>query len=225
MRCLAIGDIHGCSNALMTLVSAVPIRPDDLVITLGDYINRGPNSYAVLDWLIARYQTGKLVPLRGNHELMMLAARDNESDLRRFLEVGGDATLSSYSHLDEAGSLGDVPETHWRFLEDDTRSFHQTQNHFFVHANAYADIPLEEQPEFMLYWESFDDPAPHSSGKVMVCGHTPQRSGWPKSVGHAVCIDTGAYRGGWLTCLDFESGKFWQANETGESRAGWLDEL
>ena len=57
MRYLAVGDIHGCFHALTTLAAYVPFRPDDLIITLGDYVNRGPNSFAVVDWLIARHKT------------------------------------------------------------------------------------------------------------------------------------------------------------------------
>jgi serine/threonine protein phosphatase 1 len=72
---------------------------------------------------------------------------------------------------------------------------------------------------------SFDDPAPHESGKIMVCGHTSQKVGRPRNVGHAVCIDTRAYgEVGWLTCLDVASGRYWQANQKGETRAGWLED-
>jgi len=74
----------------------------------------------------------------------------------------------------------------------------------------------------MLYWEQFNDP-PHESGKIMVCGHTPQRSGRPRDIGHAVCIDTGAHAGGWLTCLDVMSGTYWQANQQGQTRTGILE--
>ena len=69
MRYLAVGDIHGCFTALTSLAAYVPFRDDDLLITLGDYVNRGPDSCAVLDWLIRRQRHGKLVPLRGNHEV------------------------------------------------------------------------------------------------------------------------------------------------------------
>ena len=70
----------------------------------------------------------------------------------------------------------------------------------------------------MLYWERFDDPAPHESGKFMVCGHTSQKSGLPARNGNAICIDTWACGGGWLTCLNVETGELWQANEAGETR-------
>jgi serine/threonine protein phosphatase 1 len=223
VRYLAVGDIHGCYKALETLAAFVPFSSDDLIITLGDYVDRGPDSRAVLDWVIARHLAGKLIALRGNHELMMLEARDNIQAFKVWLRAGGDATLASYSQALAGADQIDIPESHWRFLKEDLRGWYETEKHFFVHAGAYPDSPLEHQPDFMLYWESFDNPPPHESGKVMVCGHTSQKLGKPLSVGHAVCIDTQAYgEDGWLTCLDVVSGRYWQANQKGETRSDWL---
>ncbi len=225
MRTLAIGDIHGCFKALTTLAAFVPFDTGDVLIALGDYMDRGPDSCAVLDWLLAWKRRGHLVALRGNHELMMLQARESKEAMQCWLEVGGDATLASYSPFGDSGKLIDVPDPHWQFLEEGLCGWHETDTHFFVHANAYPDCPLAEQPDFMLYWESFDRPPPHDSGKVMVCGHTPQKSGKPRNLGHAVCIDTWAYGRGWLTCLDVASGRYWQANQRGQTNQGWLDEV
>jgi serine/threonine protein phosphatase 1 len=164
--------------------------------------------------------------LRGNHDLMMLNARDSAAALKEWLGYGGDATLASYSPFGDAGRLADVPDHHWHFLEKETRPWFETDSHFFVHANAYPDLPLADQPDFMLYWEKFHDPPPHCSGKVMVCGHTAQKSGLPRDVGHAVCIDTRVYgEGGWLTSLDVASGRYWQANESGATRVRLLNDL
>ncbi len=222
MRHLAVGDIHGCYSALVTLAQFVPFQTDDVVITLGDYVDRGPNSCAVLDWLIHYRRRRRLVALRGNHEIMMERARLSRDALVQWIESGGNATLHSYSPFGDSGDLVDVPDSHWHFLERDTVSWYQVDRHFFVHANAHPDCSLEDQPEFLLYWESFNNPRPHVSGKIMVCGHTPQESGKPLSIGHAVCIDTGACRGNWLTCLDVDSGRYWQANEQHETRLGWI---
>jgi serine/threonine protein phosphatase 1 len=224
MRYLAVGDIHGCFKALATLAAFVPFQPADVVVTLGDYVDRGPNSCAVLDWLLAYRQCGKLVALRGNHELLMLQARESQEAFQRWIEYGGDATLTSYSPFGDAGCLVDIPEEHWQFLEEETRGWFETTTHFFVHANAHSDYPFDEQPDYLLYWEAFADPPAHESGKVMVCGHTSQKSGLPRSIGHAVCVDTWACGKGWLTCLDVGSGKYWQANERGETRWSWLEE-
>lgn len=224
-RTLAMGDIHGCFGALAAIVEAAKIEADDLLITLGDYVDRGPNSNGVLEWLIRRRGRGLLIALQGNHELMMVKARSDSRHVADWLRNGGDATLRSYSPLDDEGRIDDVPEYHWEFLENHCRSWHETKHHFFVHANAYPDLALDEQPDYMLFWEKFDDPPPHVSGKIMVCGHTPQKSGIPQNLGHAICIDTWAHGGGWLTCLDVESGKYWQTTEQGQSRVGFLDEL
>jgi serine/threonine protein phosphatase 1 len=224
MRVLAIGDIHGCFRALATLVETAHIASNDLVVTLGDYVDRGPNSYAVLDWLVARAKANMLVALRGNHEVMMLRARDAPSQFEEWLTNGGDTTLSSYSPFGDAGTLVDVPDEHWHFLENGCRDWYETPTHFFVHANAYADMALDAQPEFMLFWEQFNEPLPHQSGKIMVCGHTPQKSGRPISLGHAICIDTWAHGRGWLTCLEVATGRYWQANEAGERRSDHLEQ-
>src|SRR3954453_2641291 len=127
MRHLAVGDIHGCFRALQTLAAAVPFTPDDEVITLGDYVDRGPNSCAVLDWLIAYARRGRLVALRGNHELMMLQAREDGRALKQWLGCGGDAALASYSPFDDPGRLVDVPDPHWHFLGEQTRPWFETE--------------------------------------------------------------------------------------------------
>lgn len=222
MRTLALGDIHGCFKALTALMDAVSLQPDDRLIALGDYIDRGPNSFAVVEWLIRRRATGHLVALRGNHEQMVLAAREDRPHLEEWLACGGRAALASYAHFPGEGDLADIPEDHWRFFEQ-TRLWWETRTHIFVHAGVHPDLPMDEQPKYMLLWEKFHDPPPHVSGKQMICGHTPQRSGRPRSIGHAVCLDTWVYRNGWLTCLDVDTGRYWQADQQGVTRTGMLD--
>ncbi|MBY0512714.1 MAG: serine/threonine protein phosphatase, partial [Gemmataceae bacterium] len=86
MRVLAIGDVHGCLEPLDALLDWVRPGPDDTVVTLGDYVDRGPDTKGVLDRLIGLKREGlRLVCLRGNHELMMLAAREGRGDLRMWL--------------------------------------------------------------------------------------------------------------------------------------------
>lgn len=222
MRLLAFGDIHGCYDALTALESAVAPAAADLMVAVGDYVDRGPNSAAVLDWAIERHAAGRLVPLRGNHEQMMLDARHDFRARHAWLLYGGEAALQSYAKGQPLG-LDAVPESHWRFLERDCLNWFETDTHFFVHANVLPNIPLDEQPEAVLLWQRFFDVQPHEGGKTMICGHTPQVSGRPTNLGHAVCIDTWAYNSGWLTCLDVSSGDYWQANERGEIRAGRLE--
>ena len=222
MRVLAIGDIHGCSAALKALVAALDLGSDDVVITLGDYVDRGPDSKGVIDFLLQLQSAVQLVPLRGNHEIMMLHAYKSREEILFWLRCGGDATLSSYG----AETMHDIPKAHWEFLES-TLPWFETASHFFVHANALADVPLAEQPEEVLYWQHLPGfrlrkPKRHMSGKVMVCGHTSQTSGKVLDLGSVICIDTFAHGGKWLTCLEPASGHFWQGNEHGEVRDDWL---
>lgn len=225
MRLLAIGDIHGCLTALDALLAAVSPGPDDQIITLGDYVDRGPDSCGVLERLIALHAGGRLIPLRGNHDIMMLEAR-NGRDIG-WLAVGGKQTLLSYGggddDFDTQQRIAIVPEQHWQFLEKDCLPYYETDKHIFVHANLYHDLPLDEQPDYMLYWEKLTEAVAHVSGKTMICGHTRQKSGLPLDLGTSICIDTNIYDGGWLTCLDARSGRVWQANEKGGTRTGWLD--
>jgi serine/threonine protein phosphatase 1 len=216
-RLLTIGDIHGCFTALQALVASVPIVDDDLIVTLGDYVDRGPSTREVLDWLIARLAAGRLIPLRGNHEIMQMQARESETEHQFWLKYGGAETLASYSEPTDA-RLDDIPASHWHFLEHETRRYHETDTHIFVHAGLVPDLPLEEQPDEALFWQRFYYPSPHRSGKTMICGHTAQREGVPLSIKHAVCLDTWVYGAGWLTCLDPATGEFWQANQCGETR-------
>lgn len=225
MRILTIGDIHGCSTAFDSLIAAVDLQPEDRLVTLGDYVDRGPDSKGIINRLIALHETGGLVPLRGNHELMMLEASKDSSKESYWLRYGGDATLASYSLSGETGKLADVPNNHWDFLSNVCVNWHETDAHLFVHANAYPDMPLAQQPEHILFWEPFDCPSRHFSGKTLVCGHTSQKSGLPLNIGHAICIDTWVYGTGWLTCLDVISGRVWQANQNAEVRMAWIDEF
>jgi serine/threonine protein phosphatase 1 len=217
-RILAFGDIHGCLAQFDALVEHIAPTADDQIVLLGDYVDRGPQSAGVLKRIISLNSTHNQVALMGNHEQMMLAARTSHSHFSDWLLNGGDATLRSYGGV--RGALRDVPAEHWQFLEQGLRNYLETETHIFVHAGAYPDMSMAEQPDYMLRWERFDSIAPHESGKVIICGHTPQKSGWPMNRGYAICIDTHACGGGALTCLDVQSGRLWQADAKGRvSRA------
>ncbi|MCL1469603.1 metallophosphoesterase family protein [Argonema antarcticum] len=224
MRILAIGDIHGCSIALDSLLAAVDPQQNDKIITLGDYVDHGRDSKGVIDRLIALHDEGQLVALRGNHEQLMLNSRYSEK-LSGWLHLGGDATLASYSGFGDRLSLQDVPDSHWEFLENKCVNWYETDKHFFVHADAEPDLPLAEQSQYVLFWGLCDRPSPHFSGKTMVYGHDTQENGLPLNLGYAICIDTWAYGNGWLTCLDVTGGRVWQANQAGQQRQFLINEL
>jgi serine/threonine protein phosphatase 1 len=220
-RVLAIGDVHGCLAPLDALLAHVAPTAGDHLIFLGDLIDRGPASMGVIDRVIGLTKTHRVSCIMGNHEEMMLDARSDPVTRHDWLRNGGDAALRSYGGA--RGSLRDVPAHHWAFLENTLVPHVETDTHLFVHASAYPDYPMEEQPGYMLRWERFDSVRrPHFSGKILVCGHTPQPDGRPHNKGFAVCIDTHAFRGGPLTCLDASSGKVHQAFPDGRVRVSHL---
>ncbi len=120
-RILAIGDIHGCLTALDTLLGFVQPGPDDQLIFLGDYIDRGPDSKGVLDRLIELKRTRPVVCLRGNHEIMMLAGREGQDDFRFWMSFGGVETLGSYVQPGSEITLENIPYEHWHFVRQYVR--------------------------------------------------------------------------------------------------------
>jgi serine/threonine protein phosphatase 1 len=222
MRTLAIGDIHGCRRALTTLLQGVKPVKNDQLIFLGDYVDRGPDSPGVINTLLSLQTRCKTIFLRGNHEAMMLDARESflKSDI--WQGCGGFETVSAYGAARRTDWSSSVPAAHWLFLEKTIRTF-ETPKHIFVHASVDPALDLDEQPDWIVFWEYFENLAPHKSGKKVVCGHTPQPNGFPEDIGYGVCIDTGCVYGRWLTCLDVGSGDCWQANEQGEFRRKKLD--
>src|SRR5215218_1804366 len=156
MRTLAIGDVHGCSRALAALLDLVRPTADDVVVALGDYVDRGPDSAGVINALLRLARSTILIPLCGNHEQMMLSGRDSPGDFQVWIACGGDAALRSYSPPGDAGKVADVPDEHWEFLAR-CRDYHETATHIFVHAGVHPDTPLAEQPSYVLRWEQFND--------------------------------------------------------------------
>lgn len=208
-RIIAIGDIHGCSDALASILRVIDPQHDDTIIPLGDYVNRGMDSKGVLDLLIELSRRCRVVPILGNHDEMMLAARGSKAAFRHFLEFGGIETLDSYG---DSGQISLIPDEHFQFLESCVPWF-ETETHSFTHGNYDPDLPLEQQSGRTLRWLSLRDsvPGPHFSGKVAVVGHTPQPE--VLNLRHLVCLDTGCASGGKLTAMDVESGEMWCAAE------------
>lgn len=214
-RLIAIGDLHGCSIAFAALIEAINPQPDDTIVPLGDYIDRGIDSKGVLDLLIELRSRCNLVPILGNHDQMMLHARDGRSDFQFWLNCGGDSCLDSYG---STSKLNLIPASHFRFLES-CHSYIETETHIFLHANFKPDVQLEQLNDHTLRWLSLRDYVPekaHCSGKIAVMGHTPQ----PEilDLGHLICIDTNCCSGGWLTALEVNTKQVWQVDERGQHR-------
>lgn len=209
MRTLAIGDIHGCLNAFKDLINQIDLQPEDKLITLGDYIDRGPDSKGVVDLLIELKEKCHLITLKGNHEDLMHKAFNDDRDMVMWFNVGGINTVNSY----RVGAEIEFPPEHLEFY-DSCLLYHETDTHIFVHGGLKPELDIEDQDMEDLLWLRFNDLKPHKSKKIIVCGHTPQRDHKITDKGHAICIDTHAFADGYLTCLDVESGKTWQASES-----------
>ncbi len=147
-RLFAIGDIHGCSKALETLIEAIDPQPDDTIVTLGDYVDYGPDSRSVIDQLIRLSRRCRLVPLFGNHEELLLGALESDSALRSWLDLGGDQTLLSYPY----DGVNIIDPNHVEFIRG-CLDYFETEDFIFAHANCDPDLPMDRQPSLKLRWE------------------------------------------------------------------------
>ena len=214
-RTIALGDIHGCPKALRAIIEAIQPTTDDTLVLLGDYVDRGPDSRGVLDYVLELESQYRVVPLMGNHELMLLDAVQNPRVIGPWMECGGNTTVQCYD-----GKLSNVPNEHLDFVRRCKR-YYEVATHFFVHANYAADVSLDEQPDDLLFWAHlhFHIPAPHENGKRAIVGHTSQKTGEILDLEHVICIDTFCYGGGWLTAMDIDTGQVWQADRKGRMRS------
>lgn len=216
VRIAAVGDIHGRLDLLLRLEPLLDAAARDpkrvlIEVFLGDYIDRGTGSRAVIDRLIARRARRDRITvyLGGNHEAMLLAALADDDAFRHWLGNGGNATLLSYgvspqrATTDPAGTraalAAALPESHRAFLRGLRVSFHHG-GFFFAHAGVRPGVALDAQVHTDLVWmrEPFLS-ATGDLGAVVVHGHTPTRV--PVFRVNRIGIDTGAYVTGVLTCL------------------------
>jgi len=216
-RLIAIGDIHGCRVALDSLLEAIAPDQQDVLVTLGDCVDRGLDSRGVVDRLIELSDQTRLVGILGNHEEMMLGVIRNGDPHHEWVRHGGVETLESYGF---DGDLNFLPEKHHEYF-DSLGGYFEYGDYFFTHAAYDPDLPLHEQTREMLRWYSLTSglPAAHQSGKIAVVGHTAHRDGEILDVGHLLCIDTYCYGGGWLTAVDLTNQVVWQVSVTGQLRS------
>jgi serine/threonine protein phosphatase 1 len=214
-RTIVIGDIHGCGTALQALLDAIVLTSEDTLVTLGDYVDRGMETPRVIDSLLEVAGHTRLIPLLGNHEVMLLQAFSDAQAYQFWLQHGGQQTLVSYG-----GRLDQIPPHHRMFFQH-CRRYWETDAHLFVHANYRSDLPLGQTPDETALWQhmKLSFPIPHESGKKVWVGHTPQNSGEILDLGHLAIVDTNCYGGGYLSAVDVESGEYWQVDIEGKLRA------
>jgi len=206
----AVGDIHGSITHLTRLVETVPFEPEDRIVFIGDYIDRGPDSRGTVEFLLSfRERFPKCIFLRGNHEEMLEDFLNGADWSMRnaYLTNGGGATLISYAlNPLEKVKAADFPEGHLGFLFG-TALKHGEDGFLFVHAGIRPGVALEDQSRQDLLWirEEFFAHE-HALGLTVVFGHTPLRDVF-QNPPYAIGIDTGAVFGGKLTCVELGDGK------------------
>lgn len=196
------------------MINAIQPTKSDTIITLGDHVGRGPDTKGVIDRLIDLADKCQLISVLGNHDEMMLQAKDGVAELQFWLQHRGLSALQSYGSSE---GLDLVPSEHFQFLEKCV-PYVETESHFFTHANYVPSKPLSQTRSYYLRWLSLRDsiPTAHVSGKTAIVGHTPHREIF--DIGHLICLDTGACCGGWLTALEIASRQCWQFDAEGKSR-------
>ena len=213
-RTLAIGDIHGCDEALAVLLRELQITPEDTVIALGDVIDRGPDSKRCIDLLLELKACCRFQHLMGNHEEMFLDALYGGEWADAWPRYGGMEMLHSYR-----GRFSDIPPEHLDFIRSGL-PYIETDSTIFSHAAIRCEYPLEAQDKHWLRWSRIGRHClPHFSGKRVICGHTAQSSGLPLILPGWVCIDTCVYGdGGALTALDVDNDLIYQTEQSGHYR-------
>jgi serine/threonine protein phosphatase 1 len=190
-----IGDVHGCHTPLKKALEWIDNdvegnRQNYKIVMLGDYIDRGPHSSAVLN-TVMYYKTimgDRFIPLMGNHEDMAI---NNDYG---WMMNGGRETLDSYVD-------GEMTVEHREFIKT-LPKYYETKNHIFVHAGIDDEVPMDQQKDINLLWRRY--PAKHGPfiDKLLVHGHTPVRS--VEYGKNRINIDTACVFGGNLTVAKFD---------------------
>ncbi|NNL87785.1 MAG: serine/threonine protein phosphatase [Marinicaulis sp.] len=217
-RLYAIGDIHGCISELNALLKLIEKDANsDLetrIIFLGDYVDRGPDSNAVIQRLIEFGEENEnAVFLKGNHEAAMLDFLYDPEDMIQWLDWGGEETLKSYGIGSVLGRTREdisdevaekIPEDHIAFLENLDLTYF-AGDYLFVHAGVRPGVALKDQQEEDLLWirKPFQNAsADERPEQTVVHGHQPIKA--PRDAGWRINVDTGACWSGMLSAVVLE---------------------
>lgn len=187
---VAIGDIHGCLKSMKSLWEKLEPHKDALHVFIGDYIDRGPDSKGVVDFLIEKQNERKCIFLRGNHEQMLLKALE-DNNLNNWIINGGQTTLDSY---DAEMDIDKIPESHIDFYKK-TLLYYETDDYFFVHAGVPPSQTIEDSKNdvdaihFFLWGRDHLNAFETPWEKTIIFGHTPRP--YPIRKNKMIGIDTG----------------------------------
>jgi len=216
-KIFGIGDIHGCYEELILLFKKLPLNPEkDLVVFMGDYIDRGPDSKKVVSQLIEWHEKyPHWVFLYGNHEDIFNNWIHNKQKYQEdvnfscFISNGGDKTLKSYEGKDRKKNIyiWGFPKDHKKFLIKETKRIYETDKYVFVHGGLVPELPISEHLSKAVYknamlWarEGFID-SKWDWGKKVIFGHTPAykaqwgQFGKPIIMKNKIGIDGSAHSG------------------------------
>ena len=209
-KIFAIGDIHGSIDRLQDLMQKIPIDfADDTLLFIGDYIDRGPGSVEVVEYLMdLKKRVPGIILLKGNHEDMLEKYLDG-TDRFTYLLNGGQNTLDSYLSKTHRSDSFPIPAEHIDFFKS-LRLYYETEAYIFVHAGLRPKIPLASQKTEDLLWirDKFIY-SKYNFGKPVVFGHTPLEK--PLVEPNKIGIDTGAVYGNALTCVQLPDVLFFAA--------------
>lgn len=167
----AISDIHGCAKTFRYLVEErLQLKPTDKLYLLGDYIDRGPDSKGVIDFILDLRSRGYAVTtLMGNHESLMLQAPENPQYLSTWLRNGGQATLQSFG----VQQVSDIPAEYVSFMNQ-LEYYIELPDYLLVHAgfNFRSDNPFTDF-DAMIWIRQFIVKEKFTKGRRIVHGHTP----------------------------------------------------
>ncbi len=197
-----IPDIHGRLDLLDEGLAAIAARArggKDTIVTIGDYVDKGPASKGVIDRLMRRVgDRFALVTLKGNHDAMMVDALRDHSKMADWLAKGGDEALASYG-----GDAARVPVSHVDWL-DRLRLLYLDSHRLYVHAGVDAKLPLDEQSKETLLWKRYPKGYSQGFGNLhIVHGHDNDPDG-PLLFEGRTNLDTLAWRTGRLTVGVFD---------------------
>lgn len=170
-RVFIVGDIHGCSKTFRKLLlEKIEIRITDKIYCLGDYVDRGPDSKGVIDFILQLREQGyRIHTLRGNHEQMMLTSEKNKSSKDLWRMNGGDKTLESFT----IDSIHQLASKYLSFLRR-TKYYIKTKDFILVHAglNCFAR-DLFANKDILLWIRDLRVDPNKLGGRIVIHGHSP----------------------------------------------------
>jgi serine/threonine protein phosphatase 1 len=197
-----IPDIHGRHDLLCDGLAEITARSrgnGGVIITIGDYVDKGPQSKQVVDLLRSGVgEDFRLVALKGNHDALMIDALRDSLKMPTWLAKGGDSALASYG-----GDAADVPQSHIDWL-DRLKLMHLDAHRLYVHAGVDPDLPLDRQDEHTLLWKRYAKGFPLGFGKFHVVHGHDNCPGGPLLYEGRTNLDTLAWRTGQLTIGVFD---------------------